>query len=121
MDFALAFVSLADEPIAFERASRVLRSPFLGESTSELASRARLDAALRRCAPPMADLATLRGLITNLPRKARYAARPMRIPAGEAGRGRGARPTGPVGDAARVGRAFCCPPGCGRLSGRAKP
>lgn len=66
VDFALAFVSLADEPIAFERASRVLRSPFLGESSSELASRARLDAALRRCAPPMADLATIRGLITNL-------------------------------------------------------
>ena len=35
-------------PVAFERASRVLRSPFLAESRTEIGARARLDAALRR-------------------------------------------------------------------------
>jgi ATP-dependent helicase/nuclease subunit B len=62
VDFALTLLALADEPVAFERASRVLRSPFLGESRSERGTRARLDAALRKTAPPMLDLAALRSL-----------------------------------------------------------
>ncbi len=63
VDFALALIELADEPVAFETASRVLRSPFMGDAESELHLRARLDAALRRSAPPMADLAALRSVI----------------------------------------------------------
>ncbi len=65
VDFALGFLDLAGEPVAFERASRVLRSPFLGEGEAELAARARLDAALRRVAPPLASLETLRALVAN--------------------------------------------------------
>ncbi len=65
VDFALALLTLAQEPVAFERASRVLRSPFLGEAESELHARARLDAALRRTAPPMVDLAALRDLVAG--------------------------------------------------------
>ncbi|MBL0143299.1 MAG: PD-(D/E)XK nuclease family protein [Betaproteobacteria bacterium] len=64
VDCALALLGLADEPVAFERASRIVRSPFLGESGSELASRARLDAALRRISPPRVDLASLRALVS---------------------------------------------------------
>lgn len=63
VDFALALVALADEPVPFETASRVLRSPFMGDGESELPLRARLDAALRRTAPPIADLAALRSVI----------------------------------------------------------
>jgi probable DNA repair protein len=63
VDFALALVELADEPVAFETASRVLRSPFMGDGESELHLRARLDAALRRTAPPIADFAALRAVI----------------------------------------------------------
>ncbi len=65
VDFALGFLDLAGEPVAFERASRVLRSPFLGQGEVELAARARLDAALRRVAPPLVDLETLRTLLAN--------------------------------------------------------
>jgi len=65
VDFALAFLALAGEPVAFERASRVLRSPFLGEGEAEMAARARLDAALRRVAPPLLDLGDLREAIAR--------------------------------------------------------
>jgi probable DNA repair protein len=65
VEFALAFLALADEPIAFEDASRVLRSPFLGEGEEELHARSRLDAALRRTAPPLVDLAGLRALVAG--------------------------------------------------------
>lgn len=60
VDFALALLDLAAEPVAFERASRVLRSPFLGGAASEVAVRARADAALRRTTAPRVDLETLR-------------------------------------------------------------
>ncbi len=65
VDFALTLLALADEPVSFERASRVLRSPFLGEGDSEMHVRARLDAMLRRAAPPMLDLALLRSMVRN--------------------------------------------------------
>jgi probable DNA repair protein len=63
VDFALALIELADRPVAFETASRALRSPFMGDGESELHLRARLDAALRRMAPPMAGLVALRSVI----------------------------------------------------------
>lgn len=62
-DFALGLVALAGAPVPFERASRVLRSPFMGESGSEADARARLDARLRELSPPVVDLQGLRRLV----------------------------------------------------------
>ncbi len=58
-DFALGVVAIAAGPVPFERASRLLRSPFLGGAEGEAGPRARLDATLRRAAPPTLDLAAL--------------------------------------------------------------
>jgi len=63
VDAALSILALAREPLPYERASRLLRSPFLGGGTAEAGPRARLDAALRKVAPPLADLALLRDLV----------------------------------------------------------
>ena len=62
VDAALGLLALAREPLPIERASRILRSPFVGESVAEAGLRARLDAALRQVAPPLVDLAALRDL-----------------------------------------------------------
>jgi ATP-dependent helicase/nuclease subunit B len=48
VDFALGFLELVFEPVDFDRASHLIRSPFLGRADSELAARARLDARLRK-------------------------------------------------------------------------
>ncbi len=66
VDTALALLGLAAEPVPFEQASRVLRSPFLGEAESELAPRAQLDATLRRTAPPLLDLEGMRAQIATV-------------------------------------------------------
>ena len=63
VDAALGLVEIACGPVAFDRASRLLRSPFLGGAESERTARARLDAALRRVAPPMVTLPRLRATI----------------------------------------------------------
>ncbi len=57
---ALALLRLCGPRVAFEEASRVLRSPFLAGAESESAVRARLDAALRKRAM---DEVTLDGLV----------------------------------------------------------
>ena len=51
MDAALAVLELAGGAVAFDRASRLLRSPFIAGAEAEMAVRARLDLALRRKAP----------------------------------------------------------------------
>lgn len=66
VDAALAVLELAAGPIAFDRASRLLRSPFVDGSESEMAARARLDVALRREAPATLSLAKLRGLVASV-------------------------------------------------------
>ena len=53
---------MVDE-IEFERASLLLRSPFLGGGETEMAQRARLDAQLRKRAGPMITLERLLTLI----------------------------------------------------------
>jgi probable DNA repair protein len=63
VDAALAVVELAGGAIAFDRASRLLRSPFIAGAEAEMAVRARLDLALRRKAPATISLARLRGLV----------------------------------------------------------
>lgn len=65
VDAALAVLEIAGGAIAFDRASRLLRSPFIAGAESEMAVRARLDLALRRKAPATLSLAKLRGLVGN--------------------------------------------------------
>ncbi|HYC36711.1 MAG TPA: PD-(D/E)XK nuclease family protein [Usitatibacter sp.] len=72
VDAALAVIAIALGPVTFDRASRLLRSPFIAGSEAELAARARLDAALRRAAPASVSLVALRKMFSHVSR--RYAA-----------------------------------------------
>lgn len=63
VDAALAIVELGSGEVPFDRASRLLRSPYVDGSDSELAARARLDAALRRLAPATVTLHRLRAWV----------------------------------------------------------
>jgi probable DNA repair protein len=65
VDAALAVLELSAGPMAFDRASRLLRSPFIDGAESEMAVRARLDVALRRNAPATVSLGKLRGLVAS--------------------------------------------------------
>ena len=62
---ALLVLELAGREIEFERASGLLRSPFLAGGESELARRARLDAQLRKRAEPVVTLDRLLTLIAR--------------------------------------------------------
>jgi ATP-dependent helicase/nuclease subunit B len=64
---ALSILALALGEVAFEAASRLVRSPFLGGGDEEMAARARLDAALRRTAPARLTLGKLAGLAEGCP------------------------------------------------------
>jgi probable DNA repair protein len=63
VDASLAILELSAAPLDFDRASRVLRSPFIDGAEAEMAARARLDVALRRSAPASITLAKLRNLV----------------------------------------------------------
>jgi probable DNA repair protein len=67
---ALLVLELLGREIEFERASRILRSPFIAAGEAERESRARLDALLRRRAEPVLTLDRLAGLARrdDLPR-----------------------------------------------------
>lgn len=67
---ALLMLELAGREIEFARASRLIRSPFLDAAETELAARARVDAELRRRAPPSLSLDSLLRLMAapNAPR-----------------------------------------------------
>ena len=62
---AFLVLELAGREIDFERASRLIRSPFLAGAESELARRARLDARLRKRAEPVVTLDRLLTLIAH--------------------------------------------------------
>ncbi len=62
---ALLLLELAGRDIEFERASRVLRSPFIAGGEAERSSRALLDAELRRHAEPSVTLERLRGMVAR--------------------------------------------------------
>jgi len=64
---ALSVLELAAGEVAFEQASRLIRSPFLGGAESEMAKRALLDAELRKKAPARVSLGKLIGLIERCP------------------------------------------------------
>lgn len=65
VDAALALVELASGPVEWERASRLVRSPFIAGAEAEQAERGRLDAALRRVVPASLTLMRLRQLISH--------------------------------------------------------
>jgi len=78
---ALGLLELAQGDVAFEAASRLLRSPFLGGAETECAARARLDARLRRECGPRIGLAELIARSGDCPRlrahlEAMFAVRP---------------------------------------------
>jgi probable DNA repair protein len=62
---AFLVLGLAGREIDFERASRLIRSPFLAGADSELTWRARLDARLRKRAEPVLTLDRLLALIAR--------------------------------------------------------
>jgi probable DNA repair protein len=62
---AFLALELAGREIDFERASRLIRSPFIAGADSELARRARLDAWLRRRAEPTVTLERLLALMAR--------------------------------------------------------
>jgi probable DNA repair protein len=61
--FALSLIEFSLGELAFERASRLIRSPFLGGAGREMAARARLDARLRKEAPASLSLPRLIGMM----------------------------------------------------------
>lgn len=65
VDAALTLLALCAGEVEFARASRLLRSPFLGGADAEMGSRARLDAALRQRLPPRVRLAGLLAAIRH--------------------------------------------------------
>jgi len=72
---ALQLLQLAGRDVEFERASRVLRSPFIAGGEVERSARALLDAELRRRAEPSVTLEWLQGMVArhgaNCPQLAR--------------------------------------------------
>lgn len=62
---ALLLLEMTGRDIAFERASRVLRSPFIAGGENERSARAVLDAELRRCAEPGVTLDRLQELLSR--------------------------------------------------------
>lgn len=68
VDHALALIELSFRELPFERASRLLRSPFLGAAEGEMARRARLDARLRESLGARVSLPKLIAVAEPCPR-----------------------------------------------------
>ena len=67
VDFALGLLEFAFQSVEFDKASRLVRSPFLGGADSEMARRATLDARLRKDADSTITLGKLIGLADPCP------------------------------------------------------
>ena len=78
---ALLMLQLAGREVEFANASRLIRSPYLGGAVTEMAVRARLDAALRRRVSPRVSLDALSRLMAakNAPRATDLAQRFARL------------------------------------------
>jgi probable DNA repair protein len=63
VDFALSLIECSFREVAFARASRLLRSPFLGGADAEMTQRARLDAELRETLGATISLPKLIGAV----------------------------------------------------------
>jgi ATP-dependent helicase/nuclease subunit B len=66
VDAALGLLELAMAPVAYDRVSRLIRSPFIHGAETEMTARARLDAELRRLAPATITLGRMRALIPEI-------------------------------------------------------
>lgn len=66
VDAALTAIDLVTGEIAFDRASRLLRSPFIAGAETERGMRARLDLALRAVAPTQVTLSSLASLVAQV-------------------------------------------------------
>ena len=77
VDTAFAILELAGRELPYERASLVIRSPYLAQADAEMTRRARLDAALRERAEPVLGLDRLLALLVraSMPRAAVLAQR----------------------------------------------
>lgn len=64
---ALGVLEIATGEVAFEDASRLVRSPFIAGAEAEFPARAMLDAAMRRVAPARVSLAKLVSLVDGAP------------------------------------------------------
>jgi len=67
VEFALLLLEFSYREIGFEQASRLIRSPFLGDAEKEFAARARLDARLRGELGKQVSLPKLIGLLEGCP------------------------------------------------------
>ncbi|MEK6244092.1 MAG: PD-(D/E)XK nuclease family protein [Pseudomonadota bacterium] len=67
VEFALSVLELCFHEIEFERASRLIRSPFFGGADTEFAARARLDVRLRKELGKHVSLPKLIGLLAGCP------------------------------------------------------
>ena len=67
VDAALALIELSVRELEFARASRLVRSPFLGGADSEMTRRARLDATLRKTLGATVSLPKLVASVTHCP------------------------------------------------------
>lgn len=68
VEAALALIELSFRELDFARASRLVRSPFLGGADAEMTRRARLDAKLRETLDAAVSLPKLIGSVTHCPR-----------------------------------------------------
>src|SRR6185503_7016771 len=67
VDFALGLIELAFHAVEFDRASHLIRAPFLGGADTELGRRASLDVKLRRDADSVISLGKIIGLADPCP------------------------------------------------------
>jgi probable DNA repair protein len=67
VEFALFLLKFSFQEIEFEKASQLIRSPFLGDAENEFAARARLDVRLRRELGKQVSLPKLIGLLAGCP------------------------------------------------------
>ncbi len=81
VDAALTAIDLVSGAIPFDRASRLLRSPFLAGGEAERGSRAGLDLALRDVVPPLMDFHLLARLVADVSRAAPGRGKPPSCPA----------------------------------------
>jgi probable DNA repair protein len=67
VDAAMGILELSFEELSFERASKLVQSPFIAGAETEFAARARLDARLREKLGPAVSLPKLIGLLEGCP------------------------------------------------------
>jgi probable DNA repair protein len=65
--FALSLLDFSQRDVEFEQVSRLIRSPFFGGATAEMAARAQLDVRLRRTADATLSLPKLISMVNGCP------------------------------------------------------